>query len=860
MNKNKFNLESLKKLKRKFLSLFDENDEIYKNEDENQRDIIYNEDNINSSNKNILTKARLKQLEKMTSSNLEHTLTSNYKRNGKKIYAEKAPMFFDMKAMTEVKNIQNVPLTLAINEINKVNEVKYSNKSFKFSNNKKVNGIFGDKKFTDDKVVMPKMEEVDKKVEETKLDIPNEVKKNEIDERHIVKKGSANEYYENIKQKQENIIKKVIIKENTNQEIEDENYIKYEQLQITPKYKEKIKYVDKEIQEEIQNENKTITNEIKEMQENAKNSIKNLEDTLNQVNKMCIKDEDKYPKLDIVKNEDTTLEDNILDKIKHLDENLKEIKEIKEEKNNIVKFKNKNVLSKDDFKQEEKQEKQEEQEEKQEENIIQQPIINKNTEEVEIREYIYPKIEFLAKNEEIEEDDQIQLMETSKKLVDTLASFNITSEVINISKGPAVTRFEISIEAGVRVSKIQGLSDNIALSLAAQSIRIEAPIPGKSAVGIEVPNSIIKSVYLSEVVDTENFRNFDSKICFGVGKDIAGKVIITDIAKMPHLLIAGATGSGKSVCVNSIISSILYKSSPKEVRFVMIDPKVVELSVYNGIPHLLTPVVTEPEKASAALKWAVSEMEDRYNLFAKFATRGFVGYNQIVKEDEKLPQIVIIIDELADLMMVAAKEVEHCICRLAQLARAAGIHLIVATQRPSVDVITGLIKANIPSRIAFAVSSGTDSRTVLDTVGAEKLVGRGDMLFKSTDPKPRRIQGAFISDNEVSTIVNFIKENNYACYDEAIVQKINTIDSKKNDDSSESDEIIQDVMAFLVNKGKASISMIQRQFRVGYNRAARIIEELEDRGIISENNGGKTRDVLMDKYQFEEYLTRNDSY
>lgn len=480
----------------------------------------------------------------------------------------------------------------------------------------------------------------------------------------------------------------------------------------------------------------------------------------------------------------------------------------------------------------------------------------------EKKEYQFPKLSFLTKNTNISNtENDMELRENSNILIKTLKSFNVNAEVINISKGPSVTRYELSIEDGIKVSKILGLADNLALSLAASSIRIEAPIPGKSAVGIEIPNKEVNSVFLSEVICSEKFQKYPSKVSFGIGKDITGNVIVTDIAKMPHMLIAGATGSGKSVCINTLITSILYKASPDEVRLMMIDPKVVELSVYNGIPHLLTPVVTEPEKAAGVLNWAVSEMMERYNLFAQTGTRNLVGYNQlkIANDEEALPQIVIIIDELADLMMVAAKEVESAICRLAQLARAAGIHLIIATQRPSVDVITGLIKANVPSRIAFAVSSGTDSRTVIDSVGAEKLLGKGDMLFKAVDMnKPLRIQGAFISDKEVEQIVTFIKQNNATNYDENIINKIESC-SKKDDissNSSESDELTEEVIAFLVKKGKASTSMIQRQFRIGYNRAARIIEELEDRGIISSENGSKQRDVLMDKYQYEEYINR----
>lgn len=495
----------------------------------------------------------------------------------------------------------------------------------------------------------------------------------------------------------------------------------------------------------------------------------------------------------------------------------------------------------------------------------QKMVTTSQVEKEQQKEYVFPKLSFLNKNTSANnQTDDMELRENSYLLIKTLKSFNVNAQVINISKGPSVTRYELSIEDGIKVSKILGLSDNLALSLAASSIRIEAPIPGKSAVGIEIPNKEVTSVFLSEVICTEKFQKFPSKLSFGLGKDITGNVIVTDIAKMPHMLIAGATGSGKSVCINTLITSILYKANPEEVKLMMIDPKVVELSVYNGIPHLLTPVVTEPEKAAGVLNWAVNEMMERYNLFAQTGTRNLVGYNELMIEnnEKKLPQIIIIIDELADLMMVAAKEVEASICRLAQLARAAGIHLIIATQRPSVDVITGLIKANIPSRIAFAVSSGTDSRTVLDTVGAEKLLGKGDMLFKSVDMnKPLRIQGAFISDKEVEHIVTFIKENTAPNYDENIINKIESSSKSNNSTSSDlSDELTEDVISFLVKKGKASTSMIQRQFRIGYNRAARIIEELEDRGIVSSENGSKQRDVLMDKYQYEEYLNRYENY
>ena len=482
--------------------------------------------------------------------------------------------------------------------------------------------------------------------------------------------------------------------------------------------------------------------------------------------------------------------------------------------------------------------------------------------------YVFPKLEFLNKNTGISNrNNDMELIENSQKLIDTLKSFNIGAQVINISQGPAVTRYELSIDEGIKVNKITALADNLALSLAATSVRIEAPIPGKSAVGIEIPNATVSSVLLSEVICDTRFRDSKSKVSFGMGKDIAGNVIVSDIAKMPHLLVAGQTGSGKSVCVNTIISSILYKANPDEVKLIMVDPKVVELSVYNGIPHLLVPVITEPDKAKAALDWSVVEMDNRYNLMAKFGVRNLQGYNKIMEENglKKLPQIVIIIDELADLMMVSSKkEIEAAICRLAQKARAAGLHIIIATQRPSTDVITGLIKANIPSRIAFAVSSNIDSRTILDCVGAEKLLGKGDMLFKPVDRNdPLRIQGAFISDEEVEKIVGFIKENNEVHYDEDIINKINS-GSESSSDSSDfgSDDLTDQVIGFLVRKGKGSTSLIQRKFQIGYNRAARIMEELEDRGIVgpASSSGSKQRDVLMDKFQYEEYCTHKKDY
>ena len=478
--------------------------------------------------------------------------------------------------------------------------------------------------------------------------------------------------------------------------------------------------------------------------------------------------------------------------------------------------------------------------------------------------YQYPKIEFLAKNpdENSSFTSREEKMRKVKKLEETLAIFGVEAKVNNISQGPAVTRFELTPPVGVRVNKIEGLADDIALALAAKSIRIEAPIPGMSAVGIEIPNDKISNVFFREILQTEKFNSYDGKIAFGMGKDIAGNIVVSDISKMPHLLIAGATGSGKSVCVNTIITSMLYKYSPDEVRLILVDPKVVELSVYNGIPHLLIPVVTDPHKAAGALNWAVREMMRRYDLFASTGSRKLEAYNKNVAKEDRLPQIVIIIDELADLMMVAKKEVEDSIVRLTQLARAAGIYLIVATQRPSVNVITGLIKANIPSRIAFKVSSPVDSRTILDCSGAEKLLGRGDMLFRSVSmDKPLRIQGAFVSDDEVEKIVDYIKVDE-SHYDQEIIKQLESSSSDGVTVSGGSgdgeDELTKQAIGFLVHSKKASISGLQRKFKIGYNRAANIIEDLEERGIVGPDNGGtKGREVLMSEYEYKEWLERN---
>ena len=486
------------------------------------------------------------------------------------------------------------------------------------------------------------------------------------------------------------------------------------------------------------------------------------------------------------------------------------------------------------------------------------------------KEYCFPPLSLLQKGsgKTSGTSDKV-LYETAKKLEDTLNSFGVKVTVTNASCGPTVTRYELQPEQGVKVSRIVNLTDDIKLNLAVADIRIEAPIPGKAAVGIEVPNPTNSAVYLGDLLCSEQFKRAESKLSFAVGKDIAGQPVVTDIAKMPHLLIAGATGSGKSVCINTLIMSILYKAKPDEVKLIMIDPKVVELSVYNGIPHLLIPVVTDPKKAAGALNWAVTEMTDRYNKFAEYNVRDMKGYNKKVEaledvEDEnkpkKMPQIVVIVDELADLMMVASSEVEDAICRLAQLARAAGIHLIIATQRPSVNVITGLIKANMPSRVAFAVSSGVDSRTILDMNGAEKLLGKGDMLFYPQGyPKPARLQGSFVSDKEVSAVVEFLKEGQEPVeYDASITEKISASSSATAIDSnkSERDVLFEEAGRFIIEKDKASIGMLQRMFKIGFNRAARIMDQLCEAGVVSGEEGTKPRKILLTMEEFEELLTQ----
>ena len=484
--------------------------------------------------------------------------------------------------------------------------------------------------------------------------------------------------------------------------------------------------------------------------------------------------------------------------------------------------------------------------------------------------YFFPPLNLLKQGEKSSgSTSQDELRSTAIKLQQTLANFGVKVTVTDVSCGPSVTRYELQPEQGVKVSKIVSLADDIKLNLAAADIRIEAPIPGKAAVGIEVPNKTNSGVLLGDLIRGREFKANPSKIAFAAGMDIGGAPVMADIAKMPHLLIAGATGSGKSVCINTIIMSILYKAKPDEVKLIMIDPKVVELSVYNGIPHLMIPVVTDPKKAAAALNWAVQEMTDRYNKFAQFGVRDMKGYNERVEaaadvEDEnkptKLPQIVIIIDELADLMMVSSNEVEDAIVRLAQLARAAGIHLVIATQRPSVNVITGLIKANVPSRIAFSVSSGIDSRTIIDMYGAEKLLGKGDMLFYPQGyQKPARVQGAFVSDEEVSAVVEYLKSHcDGAEYSESITNHISNPGFEESKAfGSDRDQYFAEAGKFIIEKERASIGMLQRVYKIGFNRAARIMDQLAEAGVVGPEEGTKPRKVMMTMEEFNNYLNNN---
>lgn len=474
----------------------------------------------------------------------------------------------------------------------------------------------------------------------------------------------------------------------------------------------------------------------------------------------------------------------------------------------------------------------------------------------EAQEYIFPPANLLNSPMLPKgSGDKKELINNAKILEETLESFGVEAKVVQVSRGPVITRYELQPNPGVKVSRIVNLSDDIALNLAAPAVRIEAPIPGKAAVGIEVPNKDMSAVYLREIIESKEFIDEESPVAVALGKDVAGNCIVADLSKMPHLLIAGATGSGKSVCINSLITSILYKASPEKAKLLMIDPKVVELSTYNGIPHLLIPVVTDSRKAAGALGWAVQEMTNRYKLFADNNVRNVESYNDLMagkNPEAVLPKIVIIIDELADLMMVAPNDVEDCICRLAQMARAAGMHLVVATQRPSVDVITGVIKANIPSRISFAVSSQIDSRTILDMSGAEKLLGKGDMLYYPIgESKPIRVQGAFISEKEVEQVVGFVKNQfSKSEYKEDIIDEIENV----NENTDEADELLPEAIKIVVDTGQASISLLQRRLRIGYNRAARLIDGLEERGIIGGYEGSKPRQVLISKDQYEDML------
>lgn len=500
-------------------------------------------------------------------------------------------------------------------------------------------------------------------------------------------------------------------------------------------------------------------------------------------------------------------------------------------------------------------------------------IADKKEEEISIVKeappYHFPPLSLLKRAKDKNANERNEIEKNARTLQETLKSFGITVSISNVSVGPAVTRYELQPEQGVKLAKIVSLSNDIKMRLAAADIRIEAPIPGKSAVGIEVPNKNSQVVYLGDILSSPDFQENKMKLAFGVGKDIAGKVVVTDIAKMPHLLVAGATGAGKSVSINTLIMSILYKYSPEEVRMIMVDPKVVELQVYNGIPHLLIPVVTDPKKAASALNWAVAEMTNRYKSFAKLSVRDLSGYNEKVKkmsEEERekeglhiLPQIIIIIDELADLMMVSAQEVEDAIVRLTQLARACGMHLIIATQRPSVNVITGLIKANVPSRIAFAVSSGVDSRTIIDMNGAEKLLGKGDMLFFPQNlPKPIRVQGAFVSDEEVGKVTDFLKSQGEAEYNDSITNSIEqgTGEEDVSAAGGDRDELFYEAAETVIETEKASIGYLQRKFRIGFNRAARIMDQLADAHVVGEEEGTKARRILMSIEELNDFLAQ----
>lgn len=504
-------------------------------------------------------------------------------------------------------------------------------------------------------------------------------------------------------------------------------------------------------------------------------------------------------------------------------------------------------------------------EEENEEFVHDEEIVKELTDakDSQLIEYEFPSMDILTPPKPNENNERIEeeLKQNSHKLIETLKSFGVKAKVTGVSMGPTVTRYEIAPEPGVKVSKIVNLSKDIALSLAAKSVRIEAPIPGKSAVGIELANKTVNTVTLREVLETDEFKNSESKLSVALGKDICGSPIILDIAKMPHLLIAGATGAGKSVCINTIIMSILYKADPNEVKLVMVDPKVVELGVYNGAPHLLIPVVTDPKKAAGALNWAVSEMTERYEKFAENNVRDIKGYNELMALNEtpelKMPQIVIIIDELADLMMVAPSDVETYICRLAQMARAAGMHLVIATQRPSVNVITGTIKANIPSRISFMVSNQIDSRTILDMAGAEKLIGRGDMLYMPVGASsPVRLQCSFVTDREVENVVSAVSSNCAPQYKEDVMERLaaEEVYKPEGDDPGDNDELLPSAIELAIDSGSISTSLLQRRFRIGYNRAGSIVDQMEARGIISGPDGNKPRQVLITRDEYNEMI------
>lgn len=503
-----------------------------------------------------------------------------------------------------------------------------------------------------------------------------------------------------------------------------------------------------------------------------------------------------------------------------------------------------------------------------EKNVKEVLTLDHSKHEDDMSGYVFPPINLLQDSQQLGKTISKKVVDaTADKLEKTLASFGVETKVTNITKGPTVIRYELTPSPGVKVSRIVNLADDIALNLSAKSIRIEAPIPGKGTVGIEVPNETKETVYIKDIIGSKKFATSESKLVFALGKDTAGDVFLSDISKMPHVLVAGSTGSGKSVCINTILTSILYNAKPNEVKLILVDPKMVELSGYNGIPHLLIPVVTDPKKAAGALNWAVSEMEDRYSKFASKGVKDISGYNRIIEQEtdgRKLPQIIIVIDELADLMMVAANDVETSICRIAQKARAAGMHLVIATQRPSVDIITGLIKANIPSRIAFTVSSQIDSRTILDMAGAEKLLGRGDMLYYPTgELKPQRIQGAFVSEKEVENVVTFIKGNSTAKYNEDIIESIEKsgkVDKDSGDETEqEVDILLEAAIDLVIDMGQASASMLQRRFNVGYARAGRMIDQMEVRGIVSGYAGSKPRQLLITKENWEEMKMGSNS-